>query len=1043
MSDDIKLDRILDQLCNEYEANWLQSKRPSFQDFLDKVDPQYHQKLLGMLVEVDVSLCLDDGKTVLAEDYAELGDSIVKRVRALINDRDKTIPPQNSTNKLVHEGSSPPAPPKQIGPYKLLQQIGEGGMGSVWMAEQEKPVRRRVALKLIRADMGSKEVVARFEAERQALAMMNHQNIAKILDAGTSEQGNPYFVMELVKGVPITEYCDEHKLGVRERVKLFIPVCKAIQHAHQKGIIHRDLKPSNVLVTLYDGEAVPKVIDFGLAKALEHTTKLTDKTMFTEFGKVVGTIQYMSPEQAEMNALDVDARTDTYSLGVMLYELLTGSTPLDKKSIGKHAILQVLQMIREIEPPKPSHRLSTAKEKITTISQQRSINPTKLSAILKGELDWVVMKALEKDRTRRYESAGHFANDLQRYIDDEPVQARPPSQLYLLKKLVAKHFWLVAAMVVFIVLASIAVIGTSYGMYSAYLAQGQAEQEKDRADDLRKDADESAKQAKQLAISADLEKQKAVDALVTANQNLAVNHWRDNDVGKALEALCSIPPDKRNFEWHFAWRQIQGSDLTVYAHSSPFGATGVVFGNNGNHIYSNGHDGYIKAWDARTGKFLKTLVEDRSVDFHNLRISPDQTVLAAICNYTQILIWDINNENRLHLFDANAVLQENQLEFSPDGKKIASIDINGALNVWEIATGKKIFPPFVGNSSENPGIVGGKKTFIDFAWVPSSDRIVTAWHVYFPGVKNYENEGDDRNEYWLEFIGTADWQVSETLKNLPPIQSLDMFADGKRVSINAGSSISVCNLVNGERQNSFTLGKPGIKLEISPNENLIACLVNEKKIIEVRRVADGTLVSALKGHSDAIVDFSFSPNSRRLVSIDEGGELKVWHIGSQGPESRYQENIIRPQQLMKKELLRTWHYKPGENRLLQIATISEPGLRTTLQLDQFIEDLDKIERGPSQQEPSPAIGGFRQSPQGSLVMADVANHTAIWDADSGRLVVTDKGMFNGIGAFRKKNQMVFGPKDRMLVTTDDDNQIKIIDSRNGKKISSPSIRFCN
>ena len=329
---------------------------------------------------------------------------------------------------------------RRIGPYKLLQQIGEGGMGSVWMAEQEEPVRRRVALKLIRGDFGTKEAIARFEAERQALAMMNHQNIAKVLDAGTTDNGSPYFVMELVKGIPLTEYCDQNKLTIEERLELFIPVCRAIQHAHQKGIIHRDLKPSNVLVTLYDGKPVPKVIDFGLAKALEHTTKLTDKTMFTEFGKVVGTVQYMAPEQAEMNALDVDTRTDIYSLGVMLYELLTGSTPLDKETVNKKALLQVLAIIREKDPPRPSTRLSTTGDAVTGLSEQRKIAPAKLHQILKGELDWIVMKALEKDRTRRYETASSLADDVGRYLNSEVVQARPPSLAYRLKKRVLRLY---------------------------------------------------------------------------------------------------------------------------------------------------------------------------------------------------------------------------------------------------------------------------------------------------------------------------------------------------------------------------------------------------------------------------------------------------------------------------------------------------------------------------------------------------------------------------------------------------------------------------
>jgi serine/threonine protein kinase/Flp pilus assembly protein TadD len=328
-------------------------------------------------------------------------------------------------------------PGSRIGPYKLLQQIGEGGMGTVWMAEQEQPVRRKVALKIIKPGMDSRQVIARFEAERQALALMDHQNIARVLDAGTTAGGRPYFVMELVKGVPINKFCDEQHLTPRERLELFVPVCQAIQHAHQKGIIHRDVKPSNVLVTLYDGKPVPKVIDFGVAKAIDQ--RLTERTLFTQLGQVVGTLEYMSPEQAELNQLDIDTRSDVYSLGVLLYELLTGTTPLERQKLRSAAFAEMLRMIREEEPPRPSTRLSASGDKLPTISAQRKTEPAKLAKLVRGELDWIVMKALEKDRGRRYETANGFARDIQHYLADEPVEACPPSRAYRLRKFARKN----------------------------------------------------------------------------------------------------------------------------------------------------------------------------------------------------------------------------------------------------------------------------------------------------------------------------------------------------------------------------------------------------------------------------------------------------------------------------------------------------------------------------------------------------------------------------------------------------------------------------
>src|SRR5262245_27082714 len=299
------------------------------------------------------------------------------------------------------------------GRYKLLEPIGEGGMGTVWMAQQTEPVKRLVAVKLIKPGMDSQQVLARFEAERQALALMDHPNIAKVLDAGTTDAGRPYFVMDLVKGVPITRYCDEHHLTPRQRLELFVPVCQAIQHAHQKGIIHRDIKPSNVLVALYDGKPVPKVIDFGVAEATGQS--LTDKTLVTGFGSIVGTLEYMSPEQAEVNQLDIDTRSDIYALGVLLYELLTGSPPFTRKESDNGGVLEMLRVIREQEPTKPSAKLSTA-EGLPTLAANRGTEPAKLTRLVRGELDWIVMKALEKDRSRRYETANGFALDVQRYL---------------------------------------------------------------------------------------------------------------------------------------------------------------------------------------------------------------------------------------------------------------------------------------------------------------------------------------------------------------------------------------------------------------------------------------------------------------------------------------------------------------------------------------------------------------------------------------------------------------------------------------------------
>ena len=398
--------------------------------------------------------------------------------------------PAVDPNSFAHIDLQTEGPGTVIGHYKLLEKIGEGGMAVVYMAKQQYPIRRKVALKLVKLGMESQQVIARFEAERQALAIMDHPHIAQVFDAGTTASGRPFFVMELVRGMSITKFCDKKRLNTQERLKLFVCVCQAVHHAHRKGIIHRDIKPSNVLVTLHDGQPVPKVIDFGIAKATNH--RLTDKTLFTHYAQIIGTPEYMSPEQAELSDLDVDTRTDVYALGALLYELLTGKPPFEVDYLRSKAYGEIQRIIREEEPTKPSTKISTLGEALLDIADVRATTPDALHRLMRADLDWIVMKALEKDRARRYDSARDLTLDIERHLKNEPVLAGPPSTLYSLKKYVRRHRTSVIAtamvattMLIGLCVSSILFSRVRYAMHQFDTLEAQVETDQHLADAQR------------------------------------------------------------------------------------------------------------------------------------------------------------------------------------------------------------------------------------------------------------------------------------------------------------------------------------------------------------------------------------------------------------------------------------------------------------------------------------------------------------------------------------------------------------------------------
>ncbi|MFO1497005.1 MAG: serine/threonine-protein kinase, partial [Verrucomicrobiota bacterium] len=618
---------------------------------------------------------------------------------------------------------APPLPPaaggatervsERIGAYRLLQPLGEGGCGVVYLAEQEDPVRRQVALKVIKLGMDTKQVVARFEAERQALALMDHPHIAKVFDAGATRSGRPYFVMELVRGTRITDYCTQRRLATRDRLELFVEVCQAVQHAHQKGVIHRDLKPSNILVTARDGTAAPKIIDFGIAKATTDQ-QLTDKTLFTAVEHFMGTPAYMSPEQAQFSGLDVDTRTDIYSLGVLLYELLTGRTPFDQNELLGAGLDEMRRTIREKEPARPSARLTQELTRRRGGSESGSpdgITPTtELIRLIRGDLDWIVMKCLEKDRTRRYETANGLALDIQRHLQNEPVVARPPSNLYRFERLVRRNRLAFAAISVVA-----AVVGV--GLAGVLWQWRRAEQHARGESRHRRAAEESAARTRLHRYAADI--------------GVAAQAVERGDYGLARRTLAALAPlegeeDLRGFEWRYLWGRCQGDQLaTLQGHE--WIVTCAAFSPDGNLLATGSQDATTRVWD-RARRQAVTVLRGTNEAIWSVAFSPDGTLLmtagsqgsvtfrrttnwqvmlqlpghmatlsrtgslAAVSSASpfwwepagRISLWDYRAGNELKTFGRPG----RSIALSADGKLLAVAGETTGLDLWDTASGQ-------------------------------------------------------------------------------------------------------------------------------------------------------------------------------------------------------------------------------------------------------------------------------------------------------------------------------------------------------------------
>jgi WD40 repeat protein/tRNA A-37 threonylcarbamoyl transferase component Bud32 len=747
-----------------------------------------------------------------------------------------------------------------LGRYKLLEKIGEGGFGMVYAAEQKEPVKRRVALKIIKLGMDTRQVVARFEAERQALALMDHPNIAKVLDAGATDSGRPFFVMELVRGVKLTDYCDQNKLSTKQRLELFIPACQAIQHAHQKGIIHRDIKPSNILVTLHDGVPVPKVIDFGIAKATQQD--LTDKTVYTQLQQFVGTPAYMSPEQAEMSGLDVDTRSDIYSLGVLLYEVLTGHTPFDPKELMSQGIDAMRKTIREKEPVRPSTKVATLQgEELSTTAQRRAAEAPKLISLLRGDLDWIVMKCLEKDRTRRYETANGLALDLKRHLNNEPVLARPPSTAYKLQKAFRRNKLAFAAVAAILLALLLGLLGASWQAVRATRAEREqsrlraaAEKASEREAALRRAADAAKTVAEEARSKAAVDRERAEgseratrELLYFANMGLAQTAWEEGDIERLQRLLAETASDpQRGFEWFYWMRQLHRESLTFRGHLDEFLSV-VEFSADGQWIGSSSIGSGLKIWDAKNGQVRQQWTEEDQVVA--IGFSPEGERLATVSS-SKLTIRNTRTGQIIREFTLTSPPRGpgwRSLAWAPDGSQILTAD-PGAVRLWDVATVTQLHQ--ITNHAGTPAI----------PWFSAKGRPEAA-------VK-------DETGFTIQDVVSgqrvAHFNALDTAGGI-------ISRDGRRFAIKDRNMLVVFDAQTGEVLRRWPAGDaPVYTMRLCDNGNVLA-ISPWNGTIRLYDVDSGAELGTLKGHTRPVSGMAFSPDSRILASASRDGTVRIWN----------------------------------------------------------------------------------------------------------------------------------------------------------------------
>ncbi len=858
-------------LCDKFHEQWEDGRSPSVAGFLREHPGPIDEDLLCRLVRIDIYHRQKNHERPAPEVYRQFGLKALRSAMLHLGETRTALPAFGSTAGTQTNLSGQPredsevsqsfAPGDSIGRYQLIETIGIGGMGTVWRATQQEPVRRIVALKLVREDAAANKAIARFEAERQTIALMEHQNIAKIFDAGTTESGAPFFVMELVDGQRLDTYCDENLLSVQQRMELCVPICNAVQHAHQKGIIHRDLKLSNILVSEVDGQPVPKVIDFGLAKTLDRNA-LSDTTAFTELGYIVGTLQYMSPEQSESNNQDVDTRSDLYSLGALMYKLLTGISPIE--SGGEElSVYDALSWVREKDPLSPGvwfKSESADRKRVQAAADALELTPEKAASAIAGDLDSIIMKALEKDRNDRYQAASELAADIQRFLNDESILARAPTPLNRARKFVKRNRGLVASIAVTTFLLLGGIIGTSYGLFWAIEERDRANAESLRA---RQETIRTKEAQKRLSQS----EKKLSSRLAAIAKQSAWSQWRLGEVSSAWKTLKQLDETEEDWLTRYLMAEMSSSDQVLFGHAQQVMAIAVSSADK--LVATGGNDDTVKFWDVQNGELIASHSTNESVT--SVDFAPDGKTLAYADRSNRVVILDCRTQQRLVEF---APFKQDiaSVKFGPDGNTlVAALLGKDSFRAIDDRDYANIEPPKI-------YILSIKDQSISQTLEGHSHEI-TALSMSSDGDTLASGDMSGRCCFWRMVEGKYTLEKSIKTHSLGT-RGLAISHDGKQLATAGGDrTVKLWDVKSWENTKTFAGHKNVVhSVDFSPDGSQVVSASSDESAIVWNVTGNGKYT--FRGHYRGLNAAVFSSDGKRILTASDDQTIRIWNTST-------------------------------------------------------------------------------------------------------------------------------------------------------------------